>query len=98
MFLKVSSSGGHRYVRLVESFRNDNGQPRQRTLATLGRLDEPGGQPLVRVVPPGGSPARLEALGRRVRPATGRSADVEDAAEDAVAAAEPSGSAPPAAG
>jgi len=43
MFLKVSSSGGHRYVRLVESFRNDNGQPRQRTVATLGRLDEPGG-------------------------------------------------------
>ena len=44
MFLKVSSSGGHRYVRLVESFRNENGQPRQRTIATLGRLDEPGGQ------------------------------------------------------
>ena len=43
MFLKVSSSGGHRYVRLVESFRNDDGQPRQRTVATLGRLDEPGG-------------------------------------------------------
>ena len=44
MFLKVSSSGGHRYVRLVESFRNDAGQPRQRTVATLGRLDEAGGQ------------------------------------------------------
>ena len=43
MFLKVSSSGGHRYVRLVESFRNDAGQPRQRTVATLGRLDEAGG-------------------------------------------------------
>lgn len=43
MFLKVSSSGGHRYVRLVESFRNEDGQPRQRTLATLGRLDEAGG-------------------------------------------------------
>ena len=43
MFLKVSSSGGHRYVRLVESFRNENGQPRQRTVATLGRLDESGG-------------------------------------------------------
>jgi transposase len=43
MFLKVSSSGGHRYVRLVESFRNEDGQPRQRTVATLGRLDEPGG-------------------------------------------------------
>ena len=43
MFLKVSSSGGHRYVRLVESFRNEDGQPRQRTIATLGRLDEAGG-------------------------------------------------------
>ncbi len=43
MFLKVSSSRGHRYVRLVESFRNEDGQPRQRTVATLGRLDEAGG-------------------------------------------------------
>ena len=43
MFLKISSSGGHRYVRLVESFRNEDGQPRQRTVATLGRLDEQGG-------------------------------------------------------
>ena len=43
MFLKVSSSGGHRYVRLVESFRNEEGQPRQRTVATLGRLNEEGG-------------------------------------------------------
>jgi transposase len=42
MFIKVSTSGGHRYARLVESFRNDDGQPRQRTLATLGRL-APGG-------------------------------------------------------
>jgi hypothetical protein len=30
-------------VRLVESFRNEEGQPRQRTVATLGRLDEEGG-------------------------------------------------------
>lgn len=43
MFLKITSSGGHRYVRLVESFRNEQGQPRQRTVATLGRLDESGG-------------------------------------------------------
>lgn len=43
MFLKITFSGGHRYVRLVESFRNDDGQPRQRTVATLGRLDEQGG-------------------------------------------------------
>ena len=43
MFIKVTSSGGRRYAQLVESFRNDAGQPRQRTLATLGRL-EPGGE------------------------------------------------------
>lgn len=42
MFIKVTASGGRRYAQLVESFRNDTGQPRQRTLATLGRL-EPGG-------------------------------------------------------
>ena len=43
MFIKVTTSGGHRYVRLVESFRNADGQPRQRTVATLGRIDECGG-------------------------------------------------------
>jgi len=43
MFIKVTSSGGRRYAQLVESFRNEAGQPRQRTLATLGRL-EPGGE------------------------------------------------------
>jgi hypothetical protein len=42
MFIKVTTSGGRRYAQLVESYRNDAGQPRQRTLATLGRL-EPGG-------------------------------------------------------
>lgn len=42
MFIKVTTSGGRRYAQLVESFRNDAGQPRQRTIATLGRL-EPGG-------------------------------------------------------
>lgn len=44
MFIKVTTSGGHRYARLVESFRNEDGQPRQRTVATLGRIDECGGQ------------------------------------------------------
>jgi hypothetical protein len=53
MFIKVTSSGGRRYAQLVESFRNESGQPRQRTLATLGRLE------------PGGDVDRLvEALGR----------------------------------
>jgi transposase len=43
MFLKPTRSGGHTYLQLVESYRNDTGQPRQRTVATLGRLDEIGG-------------------------------------------------------
>jgi len=43
MFLKPTRSGGHTYLQLVESYRNDVGVPRQRTIATLGRLDEVGG-------------------------------------------------------
>ena len=43
MFIKLTRSGGHGYLQLVESFRNDEGKPRQRTVATLGRLDETGG-------------------------------------------------------
>jgi transposase len=44
MFTKLTKSGGHTYVQLVESFRDENGRPRQRTVSTLGRLDEVGGQ------------------------------------------------------
>ena len=43
MFIKVTTSRGRRYAQLVESFRNEAGQPRQRTIATLGHL-ESGGQ------------------------------------------------------
>ena len=43
MYLKLTRSGGHSYLQLVESFRNEEGKPRQRTVATLGRLDEVGG-------------------------------------------------------
>lgn len=39
MYVKVTRSGPRRYVQLVESFRNDEGKVRQRTVATLGRLD-----------------------------------------------------------
>ena len=42
MFVKLTKSGGRQYAQLVESFRNEDGQPRQRTICTLGRL-EPGG-------------------------------------------------------
>lgn len=44
MFVKLTRSGGHTYAQLVESFRNAAGVPRQRTITTLGRVDENGGQ------------------------------------------------------
>jgi len=43
MFVKLTRSGPRRYVQLVESYRDDSGRPRQRTIATIGRLDETGG-------------------------------------------------------
>jgi transposase len=43
MFIKPTRSGGHTYLQLVESYRNEEGKTRQRTIATLGRLDESGG-------------------------------------------------------
>jgi glycosyltransferase involved in cell wall biosynthesis len=39
MFIKVTQTAGRRYAQLVESFRNEEGKPRQRTICTLGRLD-----------------------------------------------------------
>ena len=43
MSIKLTRAGGHSYAQLVESFRNEEGKPRQRTVATIGRLDESGG-------------------------------------------------------
>ncbi len=43
MFIKLTRSGGHSYAQLVESFRNEEGKPRQRTVATIGRVDDTGG-------------------------------------------------------
>ncbi len=42
MFVKATKSGSRRYAQLVESFRNEAGQPRQRTICTLGRLEAGG--------------------------------------------------------
>ena len=42
MFIKVTQTGNRRYAQLVESFRNEEGKPRQRTLCTLGRLEAGG--------------------------------------------------------
>ena len=44
MFIKLTRAGGRTYAQLTESFRGEDGRPRQRTLATLGRVDEDGGQ------------------------------------------------------
>jgi transposase len=40
VFIKVTRSGERRYVQLVEAYRDDAGRPKQRTVATLGRLDQ----------------------------------------------------------
>jgi hypothetical protein len=42
MFVKVTQSGPRRYVQLVEAYRDDQGRPKQRTLITLGRLEQIG--------------------------------------------------------
>lgn len=42
MFIKITQSGSRRYAQLVESFRNADGKPRQRTVCTLGRLQAGG--------------------------------------------------------
>ncbi len=42
MYVKVTKSGPRRYVQIVESYRDDNGRPKQRTIASLGRLEQLG--------------------------------------------------------
>ena len=66
MFIKVTSSGGRRYAQLVESYRNESGSPRQRTICTLGRVE------------PGGDVDKLIAGLQRAQGATGTSEAVSD--------------------
>jgi len=40
MHVKITTSGGRRYVQLVESYRDEAGRVKKRTVATLGRLDQ----------------------------------------------------------
>jgi len=40
MYVKITRSGPRRYVQLLESFRNENGRVKKRTIANLGRIDE----------------------------------------------------------
>lgn len=44
MFIKLTTARGNQYVQLVESYRDEQGKSRQRTIANLGRLDETDGQ------------------------------------------------------
>lgn len=44
MHVKITTSGSRRYVHLVESYRDDAGKVKKRTVATLGRLDQVDGQ------------------------------------------------------
>ncbi len=39
MYVKITQSGPRRYVQLVESYRDETGRVKKRTVATLGRLD-----------------------------------------------------------
>ena len=69
MHVKITTSGPRRYVQLVESFRDEQGRIRKRTVATLGRLDQVGGS-LDAVIN-----GLLKATGRR--PAVGPEAQPE---------------------
>ena len=40
MHVKLTTSGGRQYLQLVESFRDDTGRVKKRTVATLGRADK----------------------------------------------------------
>ena len=40
MFIKLTRRGPNEYVQLVEAYRDDAGRPKQRTLASLGRVDQ----------------------------------------------------------
>ena len=53
MFVKITTSGPRKYVKLVEAFRDDKGVARQRVIATLGRLEH---------IQSGGSDALLNGL------------------------------------
>lgn len=65
MFVKLTKSGPRRYLQLAESYRDENGRVKQRTLASLGRLE---------VID-----ANFDTLIRGLERATGRARKVEAA-------------------
>jgi hypothetical protein len=40
MYAKITSSGGRRYLQLVEGYRTEDGKVRQRTIGTIGRIED----------------------------------------------------------
>jgi len=44
MFVKITASGSRQYVQLVESYRDEAGSVKKRTVATLGRVDQLSGE------------------------------------------------------
>ena len=40
MFIKLTRRGPNQYVQLVDAYRDNEGRPKQRTVATLGRIDQ----------------------------------------------------------
>jgi transposase len=40
VFIKLTRRGPNEYVQLVQAYRDDGGRPKQRTVASLGRLDQ----------------------------------------------------------
>ena len=40
MFIKLTRRGPNQYVQLVAAYRDEAGRPKQRTVATLGRIDQ----------------------------------------------------------
>ena len=63
MFIKLTKSGPRRYVQLVESYRDETGRAKQRTIASLGRLE---------VID-----RNLDSLIRELQRVTGRAPDAE---------------------
>lgn len=50
MFIRTSRSGGHTYLRLVESYRDADGKVRHRQIAQLGRADQFGEEQAERLI------------------------------------------------
>lgn len=40
MFTRITKTGSRSYLQIVEAYRNDKGQVRQRVVANMGRLDQ----------------------------------------------------------